>query len=204
MKIGLLLIALVVVGVAAYYIFFKGDKPVDDGPKQQPLAQSKNSDVFNKPFNDMLKTYFSLHDALVNWDSVTAPKIADSLSAQLSKIPYNDLKADTNIVATAKSVSVNTEAEAKGLAGEKNIKEQRLEFNMITDDLYNIIRTVRYDQQVMYHMRCPMAFGADNEGFWLSNTSAIINPYMGNKHPKYHSAMISCGNIQDSLDFRSK
>jgi len=28
-----------------------------------------------------------------------------------------------------------------------------------------------------------------------------VNPYLGNKHPKYHSGMVGCGSIEDSVSF---
>jgi hypothetical protein len=205
MKKGLLIIGIAVIIIAVYFLFFnKSADKAPEEPKQQALAQSKNNDAFNKPFNAMLTTYFSLHDALVEWDSVRAPKVADSLVIALNNIPFNELKGDTTITLTAKSFSDNTVAEAKGLAGEKTIEGQRKEFNMVTDNLYNLIRTVHYDQQVIYHDKCPMAFNETDEGFWLSTTSEIINPYLGKKHPHYKSGMLGCGSVVDSVDFRQK
>jgi hypothetical protein len=49
-----------------------------------------------------------------------------------------------------------------------------------------------------------MAFGDSSEGFWLSNTAAIINPYLGKKHPTYGAKMLGCGEVTDSLDFAKK
>src|SRR5436305_13644628 len=102
MKKGLILIGIVVAVVAVYFIFFnKSDNPVDDGPKQQPLAQSKNSDVFNKPFNAMLQAYYGLHHALVNWDTAKATASAISLQSLLGKVPFDSLKADSSVILAA-------------------------------------------------------------------------------------------------------
>jgi hypothetical protein len=205
MKKGLFLIGIVVLGVAVYLIFFnKSDNHANEGPKQQPLAQGKNSDAFNNPFNAMLQAYYGLHDALVNWDTTQASAKASSLQTLLSKVPFDSLKADTMVVLAAKSVASNVTSDCIGIAGDSSISEKRKSFYELSENMYNLLRTVKYDQQVIYHIRCPMAFGEDKEGFWLSNVDTIINPYMGTKHPKYHAAMLGCGNVQDSLDFRSK
>ncbi|HWB27798.1 MAG TPA: DUF3347 domain-containing protein [Chitinophagaceae bacterium] len=205
MKKGLFLIGVVVVAFAVYYIFFNNsESPANDGPKQQPLAQSKNSDIFNNPFNAMLNAYYGLHDALVNWDTAQATAKASSLQTLLAKVPFDSLKADTIIIMAAKSVASNIDADCIGLTGDSSILEKRRSFDELSENLYNLLRTVKYDQQIIYHMRCPMAFGEDKEGFWLTNVDTIINPYLGTKHPKYKAAMINCGNIEDSLDFRSK
>ncbi|HVX50412.1 MAG TPA: hypothetical protein VHB48_09645, partial [Chitinophagaceae bacterium] len=122
----------------------------------------------------------------------------------LGKVPFDSLKADSIIIKAAKSVASNIDADCIGIAGDSSIEDKRRSFYELSENLYNLLRTVKYDQQVIYHMRCPMAFGDDKEGFWLTNVDTIINPYLGLRHPKYQAAMINCGNIEDSLDFRSK
>jgi hypothetical protein len=82
------------------------------------------------------------------------------------------------------------------LAGEKSLDAKRKAFQMISDQMYDLVRTVRYDRQVVYHQYCPMAFN-DEGAYWLSNNSEIMNPYFGNK-------MLHCGEVRDSLDFRVK
>jgi len=205
MKKGLLLIGIVVVVVAVYFVFFnKSDKPGDEGPKQQPLVQGKNSDAFNKPFNDVLQAYYKLHDALVNWDTTKATASANDVQKMLAQVPFDSLKADSAVILTAKSIAGSVNADCIGIAGDSAIGEKRKSFYGLSENIYNLLRTVKYDQQVIYHLHCPMAFGEDKEGFWLSNTAVIENPYLGLKHPKYHEAMLTCGDIQDSLDFRAK
>ena len=54
--------------------------------------------------------------------------------------------------------------------------------------MYDLIRTVRYDQEVVYHQFCPMAFN-DAGAYWLSGTADIKNPYFGKK-------MLTCGEVK--------
>jgi hypothetical protein len=205
MKKGLVIIGVTVAVIAVYFLLFykKGDTK-DPSPKQEPLAQSRNSDTFNTPFNDMLNSYFDLKNALVNWDTAKASASANNLVTLAEQVPYDNLKADTTIVATAKSFSDNVVAEAKGVASENTIEEKRRSFYTLSENLYNLIRTVHYDQQVIYHDKCPMAFNDTEEGYWVSNTREIVNPYLGKKHPHYASGMIGCGSIEDSVDYRGK
>jgi hypothetical protein len=91
--------------------------------------------------------------------------------------------------------------EARGLIGEENIDQKRRAFNMLTDEMYNLVRAVHYNGQIIYHIRCPMAFNDSEEGFWLANSTRIINPYLGRKNPKYGAKMVGCGEITDSIDF---
>jgi hypothetical protein len=201
MKRGLVLIGAVTIAVAVYFIFFfkTGDKPAEE--KQAPLAQSANSESFNKPFNDLLNGYFDLKTALVNWDSTKASVSAKNLAGLAAKVPYDSLKADSTIILTAKTYSDTIAAQAKALESDPTLVAKRHSFNNLTDNFYNLIRTVHYDQQIIYHDKCPMAFGPNTDGFWLSNSRDIVNPYLGNKHPKYHSGMVSCGDIEDSINY---
>lgn len=202
MKKGLILIAVVVIAVVGYFIFFnKSNDNKKEGAHQKPLAISKNSDSFNAPFKHVLHTYYSLENALVNWDTAKADNEASALATAATKVPYNDLKADTNVILTAKSFSDNIVTESQALTTNASIAAKRRSFNTISDALYNLIRTVKYDDDVVYYMTCPMAFNESESAYWLSDTTKIINPYLGNKHPKYHSGMISCGSVVDSIDF---
>lgn len=205
MKKGLAIIGVAVVAIAAYFFFFSGgdDKPAEE-PKQAALVQGKNSEAFNAPFNEMLNGYFALQTALVEWDTAKASSSATALASLCIKVPYDELKADTVIISTAKSFSENIMAEAQGIVGETDIEGKRRSFYTLSENLYNLIRTVQYDQQVIYHDKCPMAFNDTEEGSWVSNSREIVNPYLGKKHPKYAGGMIGCGSIEDSIDYRVK
>lgn len=166
-----------------------------------PLAKSKNSEAFNTSFQKMLNDYFNLKDGLYqSRDSMNiAPSVnasAQALIASADSVKLSELKADTAIVATAQSYTQGISSEAKALVGEKSLEEKRKSFQMISDQLYDLIRTVQYDRQVVYHTLCPMAF--DNQGaYWLDRKTDIANPYFGPKMP-------TCGEVKDSLDFTGK
>jgi len=205
MKKGLAIIGATVAVIAVYFLlFYKKGETKDASDKQQSLAQSKNSDTFNTPFNNMLNSYFELKNALVDWDTARASADAKKLIELAEQVPYDNLKADTTIIATAKSFSESVVAEAKGVAGENTIGEKRRSFYTLSENLYNLLRTVRYDQQIIYHDKCPMAFNDSEEAYWVSNTKEIVNPYLGKKHPHYAGGMIGCGSIEDSIDYRGK
>ncbi len=205
MKKGLLLIGIIVLSLVGYLVFFnKPAETAEAGPALQTLAQSKNSDAFNIPFNNALQAYYKLHDALVQWDTAKASENAKLLQASLAKVPYDSLKADSNLILTAKSFSESIHADCMGIVGDSSIVEKRKSFYELSENLYTLVQTVKYDQQKLYHMVCPMAFGDDKEGKWISNTDSVINPYLGLKHPKYHATMVNCGSAADSLDYTLK
>jgi Protein of unknown function (DUF3347) len=199
-KIVLLIIIFALAGLLAYRLF-SGREVKTVETKDQPLAISKNSGIFNTAFTELMSSYYSVKDALVDWDSLKADQAASVLSQRADSLPIKLLKADSTIVLTAQSLAASVGSEAKGFMGESGLEQKRRAFNMLTDELYNLIRVVRYDGEIIYHVRCPMAFSDSEEGYWLTNTSSIINPYLGRKHPKYKDKMVGCGEVNDSLDF---
>jgi Protein of unknown function (DUF3347) len=202
-KVLYLIIILGLGAFVAYKLVNRNDsKPV--AAKEAPLAISKNSAGFNASFSRLLTSYYALQKALVNWDTLGANLAAKALQQSSDSLLIKELQADSSIILTAQNLAASISGEAKGLIGDNDIALKRRDFNMLTDELYSLVRTVRYDRAIVFHMRCPMAFGDSAEGFWLSNTNTIINPYLGNKHPTYAGKMVGCGEIVDSLDFAQK
>jgi len=202
-KFVLLAIVFVVAAFLAYKLL--GDKPTKHPESgEKPLAIAKNSGAFNDSFSVLLNNYFAVKDALVDWDTLKADQAAYAMAAKADSLPVRLIKADTNIILTARSLAASLSGDAKGFVGEAGIEGRRQSFNILTEELYNLLRAVRYDGGTIYHIRCPMAFKDSIEGFWLSPSAQIINPYLGNKHPVYKSKMLGCGEVVDSFDLTKK
>lgn len=164
--------------------------------KTGPLSISENSGAFNQSFASLLNAYYSLRDAFVASDTVKVNEAATALTATADSLKVSELQGDTSgaIRETAQFFAATISSSGKAVTGEKEIDAKRKEFNMISDALWNLTRTVHYDGQKLYYQFCPMAF--DNTGaYWLSADKEIRNPYFGSK-------MLKCGEVTDSLDYR--
>lgn len=196
MKKGVLVIlVLVILGIAGWMIW--GGKKDDATPeqKQQPLKQADNSDAFNNSFSVLLNTYFKVKDALVASDTAKASAAALELAKASDSLKVNEIKGDSLgvIKATAMDYTGTITGSAKALAGEKDIEAKRKEFKMISDALFTLYQTVRYNGQKAYWINCPMAF--NNTGaYWISQDSTVKNPYFGDK-------MLTCGTVESTIDF---
>jgi hypothetical protein len=202
MKKGLLLLLAIVVCFGIYIIYSKETDVKKSITAETPLKISENNSTFNNAAAAVLSSYFNLRDAFVNWSAdSTIQKLNDSLIFHTHQIPFGALKADTLLINTAKNFASSILAESEGLKGDSAIGEQRRDFYNISENLYNFLRTVHYDQATIYHMHCPMAFD-EEEAYWLSTDTTIVNPYFGNKDPKFKTKMLHCGDIEDSINFR--
>ncbi len=163
---------------------------------QAPLGQSANSDTFNLVFGKMLDSYFQLKDQFIKENDTLITKGTEQLIADINAAAgvLSELKADSSIVSTAKTYTTGIGNELAAVKQEKDIEERRKSFQVLSEQLYDLIRTVKYDRAVVYHQYCPMAFN-DAGAFWLSNSSDIRNPYLPKK-------MLICGEVKDSIDFR--
>ncbi|MBX3252762.1 MAG: DUF3347 domain-containing protein [Chitinophagaceae bacterium] len=155
------------------------------------------TDVFNTSFEGVLDSYYALRDALVADDTEAANTAASRLAEASDGLKLEELKAaDTNnvVIPTAQTYTSGISSECKGLLGEKSIEAKRKAFQMISGNLFDLTRTVRYTQAKIYLLTCPMAFnntGAD----WLSSSTEIKNPYFGKD-------MLTCGSVKDSVVIR--
>lgn len=166
-------------------------------------AASKNSDAFNQSFEKLLASYYTLKDAMVEYDTAVANASAREIAGYANGLQTDSIRTDADgaVSETAKNYTGTINSAANGLLKKNTIPEMKKEFQVISDAMYGLAGTVKYDRQKIYRQRCPMAFNDNTEAFWLSNNSTIVNPYLGRKHPKYRAAMLECGEVTDSLGF---
>lgn len=201
MKKWLLLILLAVAGVFAWYFLVTKKKPKEEVPKGQPVAVSRYSQTFNSSVDTFLNSYYALSEAFVNWDTAAVTAKANVLNQDLEGIKWNELQQDTVIYQTATSYITIFKNAMPALTGPVDLTQKRRVFHTFSQNLYDLLRTIKYDGARVYLQQCPMAFNDTEEGLWLSKSENIRNPYLGLHHPKYKGGMISCGETKDTLHF---
>jgi Protein of unknown function (DUF3347) len=160
----------------------------------------QTSEATKKAITGVLGAYYQLKDALVEADTLAANKAAVTLATLADSIRVDGIK-DSSLSITIKNFSGTIAAEAIALPEEQDITGKRRSFSMITENLYPLLQSVQYNESVIYHEMCPMAFNDTEAAFWLSDNREIVNPYLGKKHPKYASGMLHCGELKDSLSY---
>lgn len=170
---------------------------------ESKALQSKNTNAFNQSFENLLTAYDNLKNGFVEYDTAAIRASTMQLAYTADSLAIHEIQGDTTgaIKMTAQSYSTSISQSAAAILASKDLEGQKRQFQAISDALYELARTVRYDQAKLYHQRCPMAFNDDEEAFWLSKSDEIINPYLGKKHTKYKAGMLHCGDIADSLNF---
>jgi Protein of unknown function (DUF3347) len=145
-------------------------KQSDHGMIDQDKSMVKLND---KNLNMAYMHYNMIHKALVDSNALEAQKATKMLVDILKK--YGKAQEAEKI--------------ATEMASKSNIMEQRIVFSKLTTAFEPLLKDNVTEGEIFKNF-CPMA----NEGgsFWFSNSSKIINPYMG-------KAMASCGNVKETF-----
>ena len=201
MKRVLAIIFLVIIVLAAWWLFFKTDKDKTvSEPKVEALTVNKHSDEFNQKVTNAINSYLDMKSAFVDGDTLNIKSNANKFITAVDSLPLNELQKDDSLILQAAQQQVSElKANASPIVQETNLTQMRQDFSMVSENLYPFLKTIGYEGQKLFWQNCPMAFGDDKPANWLSNTSEIINPYLGKNHPEYKSAMLHCGENKDSI-----
>ena len=195
--------ALLVLAISAFCIYWFGfkSKGTASGPRQQPLALKKHSEEFNKSVADAMGAYFEIQNAFVDADTTKVKEACKKFIGLVDSIKIEELKKDTtSIFETAQANLNDVKLNAASLLNQTSITEMRQDFRMVSEMLYpSFFNAINYEGSKMYWQNCPMAFGEDKGANWISNTTEIVNPYLGKNHPEFKGTMLHCGEIKDTI-----
>ena len=190
MKKGIVLIVIAaLLAIILYRFVFKKDKHADT--KEIPMAVT-GTDTLTGDVGESLKAYYDMKEAFTKSDTVAVNKQAAIFVSKVDKINFAGVKTDSSVIDVAAQIQKDISSETQNLQQTNNIEAKRKSFQMVSDGLFDLLRTIRYDGSKVYQLYCPMAF--NNSGAaWLSNSSEIVNPYFGEK-------MLHCGDVRDSVN----
>ena len=196
----MLILSLLTVSILLLFKFCSNNPDQEKVPEQKPvpLSISENSEPFNESFSKLLQSYYTLKDAFINADTSKVNSAAMQLKENADSLNVNEIKGDTSgmIRETAQYFTATISGSANAMAGENDINGKRRELNTITDALWSLTRTVKYDGQKVYYQFCPDAL--DNTGgYWLSDKIDTGNPYMRDQEK-------GCSQVNDSLDYSKR
>lgn len=155
------------------------------------IKQATASTVTNQPVSikEIITDYLQMKNAFANDNDKDAAIAGNemvkaftsfnktALTPEQAKI-YNDIEDDAR--EHAEHIGSNAE----------NIKHQREHFDMLSKDMYQLVKTFGTGQN-LYYDHCPM-YNDGKGANWLSETKEIANPYLGKKMP-------NCGAVKEEL-----
>lgn len=102
-------------------------------------------------------------------------------------------KEAAELVKALKEVNGSTAAlsAAGKIAANADLKEQRLVFSTLSDEMAKLVKGGKLTSGALYLEYCPMA-NSNAGAYWLSNEKEIKNPYFGDR-------MLKCGSVQETI-----
>ena len=188
MKILILALALVTATITS--CSSNGSKQTSTGNDTIPAtAQSTNTTGKSALATEVVSNYLQLKNALVNDNSKDAATAGKAISENILSINEADLTAEQRKVYEDVKDDIKEHGEHIGNNAGK-IEHQREHFEMISKDVYDLVKVVG-SEQTLFKDHCPMyndGKGAD----WLSEVKDIKNPYLGKKMP-------TCGTVKEEI-----
>jgi hypothetical protein len=137
-------------------------------------------------FNNVINSYLDVKNALIAGDATTAQAKAKHLTTALNTVPQKEMDAAQR---KAWAEYSNKLASASQQIGAQNsIDVKRESFATLSSNFMAALKAFKVNKATLYQQYCPM-----KKFYWLSETSAIKNPYYGN-------AMLTCGTTQETFE----
>jgi len=200
------ILTLAIIVLAVWYFAFRGkSNTVEPESHLQALNVSSHSEAFNLSVQKTLDAYYSMTESFVNWDVEKVDAAAANLQTALDSLQLDEMKKDSMIYPVVEMQWNDLKAEVAGLSADETIAEKRASLNMLSQQLYDFLRSIQYDLNTVYFQECPMALNNyEMAGNWLSAEKEVRNPYLGMNDPKYGKKMLGCGETKDSIHYTAQ
>ncbi len=161
-------------------------KAADVTEKQEANTAIQGTTVSIK---EILAYYLQMKNAFAKDDSKEAGDAGNEMVQAFTSFNKAALTPDQAKIYNDIEDDAREHAEHIGSNAGK-IKHQREHFDMLSKDIYQLVKTFGGGQK-LYYDHCPMY--NDNKGAnWISETKEIANPYLG-------KAMPTCGTVKEEL-----
>lgn len=197
------LVGFVAIVAFGWFYFFNKNSKEYNLPKQEALKVSEHSEAFHQSLGNMMTDYYAMTEAFVKWDTNAVNQKSADLMLSMNEMNIEDLKKDSLVFETALIYQSKAKEQLRKLVSSNSLADKRVSLNLLTPTLYDFLRIIKYDNDKVYLLECPMAFNDEESGFWLNKTSDVRNPYLGTSHPKYRKTMLECGLAKDTINFLS-
>lgn len=172
-----------------------GSNTTDNTNNQSDTTQSVMKDdtaaTSTASTKEVVTAYLQLKNALTKDDDKSAAQAGKSLVDAIAAIDKSSLPAEQSKVYADVADDAKEHAEHIG-SNAGNIKHQREHFEMLSQEIYDLVKAGGSTGKKLYYDNCPM-YNDGKGGNWLSETKEIQNPYLGKEMP-------TCGSIKEELN----
>ena len=161
--------------------------------KMALVTEKQQSDIATPAttvsIKEILANYLQMKNAFAKDNSKNAAAAGNAMAASFASFNKAALSADQVKIYNDVEDDAKEHAEHIGSNG-GNIKHQREHFDMLSKDIYQLVKTFGGGQK-LYYDHCPM-YNDGKGANWISETKEITNPYLGKSVP-------ACGTVKEEL-----
>lgn len=172
------------------------EKQVIKSDTSQTNAQGENGATLpdtksgsKASIEEVVVHYLHVKNALTNDNGKDAADGGKAMVDAIANVNKASLTAEQKKVVEDVIDDTKEHAEHISVNG-SNIKHQREHFDMLSKDVYDLVKTVD-GGQTLYQEYCPM-YNNNKGATWLSETREIRNPYLGKE-------MLTCGEVKEEI-----
>src|SRR5579872_6463811 len=147
-------------------------------------GRAKAVDV-KSSINSVLKSYLDIKNALAADNSKAANDAAKNFTTALKAVPAGQMDEKQKQVWQQYAEKLRYDGEH--ISESAAIAHQREHFGSLSSNLFAVLKAFKDNDLIVYKQYCPMA-----KQSWISESSAIKNPYLGKKMP-------DCGVTKETL-----
>ncbi len=143
------------------------------------------ADASTGDFNNVVKTYLDVKNALVSGNATTAKTAAANMLTAINAV--TDKSIDAAQYKTWLNYADKLSFDARHISESDDINHQREHFASLSTNILDVLKVLKSNTFTLYKQYCPM-----KKKYWLSETAAVKNPYYGSK-------MMTCGETKETL-----
>ena len=134
---------------------------------------------------DLHSAINNVYNALATDNSKAANEEAKKFTAALKDVPVSSMDAKQKAAWTKYAEKLRYDGDH--ISESTAIDHQREHFGSLSSNMYEVVKAFQTNDMVLYKQYCPM-----EKKSWLSESSAIKNPYLGKK-------MLDCGMTKETM-----
>lgn len=154
------------------------------------IAQNKTDNEFKTHLTMIYEHYINLKSAFIKSDVEAIIAMAKEVQRELPNVEKASALLENKKVWVTQSIKI--ESSINAILKVKDIEKQRIAFAVLSEALYQSIKTYGVLGMKSYYQYCPMALNGKG-AYWLSLQEEIQNPYFGDK-------MITCGKTKEIIE----
>ncbi|SDC39356.1 DUF3347 domain-containing protein [Niabella drilacis] len=169
-----------------------GEQPSAADTASSPQVSAQEPDTTKQLFSAtaILDAYFALGTALFEEQATGITNAANTLGNKLQAGPVTELPA-VQQKEVKEIIEASVENAAHIAASKDQPGHQREHFQMLSEDLYDLVK-IAGTKTVVYKFTCA-SLNNGKGGSWLSNQQTLKNPYTG-------AARNNCGTITETVN----